>query len=323
MKYSKWFAAGPSASSQAKAFQLLFALASIFMPMGSKLAAQALSAAPKPLTNQIHIRFKPKGERAPLSYELLHGVPVFPAQINGQDVWAMLDDRITGSLIDAQFARSHGLKVAAASGQFRTPTGTLERHAAYDVEVTLPGQIEIDGSFSVVDLSFAAKVTGRPISLIIGKEYFDDLEFLITPFNHEIQVGPSGTLKLRADTPSVVLKNDRPQVDATINGEPVTLTVDLGYQGNVALTDAAWTKLHLTSAGLDKTAHLDGNFEAAKTTTVGEVALGAVQFRDVRVISQRTFAEDADGYIGFGLLSQFNFALDVKGGRLWMISKVK
>ena len=283
--------------------------------------AEPLSVSSSVTRYQIAVQFAPKGERKPLTYELLHGVPVFNAQINGEKVWAMVDDRVTRSVIDARFAKSHGLKLAAASGQFKTPNGRLERQIASDVSINIPGQMSVQTNFSAVDLSFAEKVAGRPISLIVGKEYFDDLEFLFTPGNQHIQLGPSATLHLPADTPGVALVNDRPQIETTINGQPAILTVDLGYQGSVALTDAAWKRLGLISSGLEKTATLDGKVGKSKITSISEVQLGSVLFRDVRALSIKTLADDGDGYVGFALLSRYNFALDMKGRHLWLISK--
>ena len=117
-----------------------------------------------------------------------------------------------------------------------------------DVAVVVPGQFAATVPLSAVDLGFPSKADGRPIALVLGREYFANLVFLIQARSRTFQVGPSGSLRLPVGTPFVSLANGRPQVEADVGGEKLMLTDDLGYNRELALGPAAWSKLKLGQA---------------------------------------------------------------------------
>jgi hypothetical protein len=145
---------------------------------------------------------------------------------------------------------------------------------------------------------------------------------LFTPHARHLEFAPSGTLDLPADTPHLVLQDDRPRVEVTIAGRPAVLTVDLGFNGDIALSERAWTTLGLNAlpAAVGRAANANGRIFAMSSAVVGEVTLGSTPVRDVKVTLQPVFPDDGDGFIGLGLLSRFTFALDVPARRLWLIA---
>ena len=273
-------------------------------------------------STRFDIRFAPRAERHPVPYEQVRGTALFKAQVNGREVWAMLDNRVTSSVIDAAFARSLGIELDTLAGRFRTPSGSLERWRVPEVAIRVPGQISMQRPMFAADLSFLSAVTDRPVSLLMGNEYFDGLAVLFTPHDRTIEFAPSGTLDLPADTPHLALQDDRPRVDVTIAGRPAVLTVDLGFNGEIAVRESAWTALGLTElpATTGRAANANGRVFAMSSAIVGEVALGSTPVRDVKVTLQPVFPGDGDGFIGLGLLSRFTFALDVRARRLWLIA---
>ena len=78
-------------------------------------------------STRFDIRFAPSAERHPVPYERIRGTALFKVEVNGREVWAMLDNRVTSSVIDAAFARSLGIELDTLAGRFRTPSGSLER----------------------------------------------------------------------------------------------------------------------------------------------------------------------------------------------------
>lgn len=292
---------------------------------GAHSAANAQSGAdPSVQHYKIDIHFVTGKDRKPVPYEMNDGVLLFQAQINGQAVWAMLDNESGDSLIDAAFARTHGLTLGPPLGPLRTPGGTLERRRVEGVRLSIQGQASFTAPLSAADLSFASRVAGKPISVVLGKEYFESLGFLIDPRSKELQFGPSGSLTVPATIPYVELLNDRPQVEVRVNGHPAVVTVDLGYNGTLSLNDAAWAELGLNDAPSTnaKSANFDGRFREMKSTRVDEVSLGPETRHDVDVRLDRSFPEDGDGIIGLGFLSKFIFAIDEKSRRIWFISGV-
>jgi predicted aspartyl protease len=287
-------------------------------------SAQVPAAGPGITSYEVDLHFFPAAERKPAPIEIVNGIILFKAQVGGKDVWATLDNRSVDSLIDLAFARSNGMKLGPPIGDLRTPTGALKRRRVQDADITIPGQVRFRAPLSAVDLSFPSKMAGRPISLVLGREYFENLGFLIDPRDGQLKLGPSGALRVPPTIPSVVLKNDRPQVDITIDGKPAVVTVDFGYNGFVALNQAAWDRLKLDQSPTiqKETAHAEGEVHYVKSTIADKVTMGpaAVSKADVRL--EDGFPEDGDGIVGMSFLSKFIFSIDEKSRRLWFISGV-
>lgn len=119
----------------------------------------------------------------------------------------------------------------------------------------------------------------------------------------------------------IALLSDRPKLGVVIDGVALQVTLDLGYNGAFALSDDAWAK-----AGLDKlpsierkSARLEGTIFTVPHTTASSVKVGTKTFANVDVSRQPVLADDGDGMIGLGFLSRFDFALDIKAGKLWLI----
>ena len=101
--------------------------ASVLLPF-STVSAEQPAADPPPSTVQFDIRFVPREERKAVPYELVRGTVTFKALVNGHEVWAVLDNGSSSSLIDEAFARSLGLQfIPVTGGPLVTPTGVLER----------------------------------------------------------------------------------------------------------------------------------------------------------------------------------------------------
>jgi hypothetical protein len=312
---------------------LRYWISAILVTCGLSLAATAAVGRARPQTEaasntrfNVNLKFPTLKERAPVRFELVNGVLVFRATVDGKEVWAILDNRLESSLIDSGFARTAGISLGPTIGPMRTPTGSLPRQLTSYVQINVPGQISINARLSAIDLSFLAKATGRPISLALGKEYFGNLLFLIKPSNNTFQLGPSGAnLNTPANVTPIALLSDRPKLAVVVNGVALQVTLDLGYNGTIALSSEAWIK-----TGLDKqpsiqrkSARLEGMIFTVPHATASTVQLGAARFTNMDASRQPVLPDDGDGMIGLGLLSLFDFALDIKAGKLWLISKAR
>src|SRR6478735_6252062 len=112
-------------------------LAAAFLAPCAPASAQALDSAAS--ETRFAIRFVPRAERRPVPYESVRGTALFRAEVDGREVWAMLDNRVTSSVVDAAFARSLGIALDTPAGRFRTPSGSLERWRVPDVAIRVPG----------------------------------------------------------------------------------------------------------------------------------------------------------------------------------------
>jgi len=285
-------------------------------------AAQQPTTQPAP-TQRVTVQFVTGPERKPVSYEMGEkGVPLFRVRVEGQEVWAMLDNGAGRTVVDIGLARSLGLDPAPSLEPFETPTGPVEKWTISQAAIDIPGQMSMRAPVSAIDLTALSQLIGRPVSLIVGKEYFDNLEVVVQPANHQILFAPSGGVQLPASTPYLPIEGEYPKVALTIGGEPLTLGIDLGANGDVKLGSEAWSRL-----GLDRSPTTEGHSANAAgrattriSTMVDDVVIGSTSLDGVEVSLGTIFAGQGDGIIGFGLLSRFIFALDVKARRLWLLA---
>jgi predicted aspartyl protease len=258
---------------------------------------------------------------------------LFKAQIEGREVWALLDNGCDFTVIDRRFAKARGLRVGRPVGLLRTATGSLEHSIVSDVDIVIPGQARLRGAFFAADLSMASRSLGKPIALILGKEVFRDTAVLIRPSENSFEFWPSTALSLPPEAPrlplpkdarELVLKNDVPQLDILIAGKPAMLTVDLGSNDVIALSEAAWARLglnnHATTVG--QSVGAEGRPVATRTTVVSDISVGSVPGFEASVTEKPILAAMGDGLIGMGYFRHFNFAIDLKARRLWLISPV-
>jgi predicted aspartyl protease len=289
----------------------------------SALQAQQPPADPAATDIKFTARFVPRDQRHPASYELANGTATIKALVNGREVWVMLDNGASMTLIDEAFARSLGLQTVplAGAGLF-TATGRLERSRVTErVDIVIPGQVSMQAPVVAANLAGVSAITDRPISLVLGKEYFKVMLFMFIPRSREVHLRASGSLQIRADTPYLVLQDESPQIEVMIDGRPVVLTIDLGFNGQIALSQHAWSRLGMGDSPTMASRVIDarGSATSTVTATVDEVSLGSRHTKDVKVSLSPALLVERDGFIGLGLLSRFNFALDIKARRLWLI----
>ena len=297
-------------------------------PVDYQLGTAARSADSKPpasrkIDYKLQIALLPSAQYRPVPYELFHGVLLFQARLDGQDVWAMLDNGSGTTVIDAAFLRSRGFALGSPLDKVRTPTGSIDRWRAPDVPIEVPGEMTISGAAFAADLSSIAKLSGRPISVVLGKELFDNLVLLVRPAQRNFVLAPSGSFTPSADARTVELKGDKPQLTATIDGQSLLLALDLGDAAKVTLGKSAWASLGLDDKATlqGRSANVDAKLYSTKETYVDRVKLGPVLVEHVLVTQAPELPEDGDGRLGLGFLSQFTFAIDVKKRTLWLMPK--
>jgi hypothetical protein len=119
----------------------------------------------------------------------------------------------------------------------------------------------------------------------------------------------------------MALHNDRPQVEVLIAGRPAELTIDLGSGGEIALRQEAWDRLGIGEfpTSPSRSVNPTGVITNSIAAEVDHVSLGPRIVKDVDVALTPSLPDRRDGYLGFGLLSRFNFAIDIKARRLWLI----
>jgi predicted aspartyl protease len=269
-------------------------------------------------------------KRKPAPFELARDHILFEVQVEGRTVWAMLDNGAGRTVIDAGFAKSVGLKASAPVGQARTVTGALDSSLVSDVHIVIPGQVGIEATLGAIDLSFSSKMMGRPISLVVGKEVFQNLAVAVLSSRKTLEFWPSTAdnlppqvprLKLSPSAGPIILDNDTPQIRGAIGGKPVVLAVDLGDPNMIAVSKAAWHRLGLDNSAtiIGESAATDGRPIRTKTTMVSAVRIGWANGSNAAVTLLPVLPEHGDGRLGIGFFRHYDFAIDLRARRIWLL----
>jgi hypothetical protein len=285
--------------------------------------ADVAQAQPQPevsrtLALQVQIHFPPPGESKPVSFELVHNHLLFRAMVEGHEVWALLDNGLAGSAVDSGFAKLADLKLGPPAGRALTATGSLERRLVTDVRFEIPGQMEVRAPLQAIDLSVVSKLSGRPVSLIIGKDYFDILAFFVSSTTSTFQLAPSGAMHVPPGTARLDLKNGEPQRDVMIAGKTAVVTPDLGSDLAIGLSASAWNRLGLSATAEGKLVGANGRTASTMLAIVDTISIGPIWARNLRVTVAPMLPSTGDGIIGMGFFSRYDFVIDQKARHIWL-----
>jgi hypothetical protein len=292
-----------------------------------------LWAQSQPVPSQDQLRAQMEmdpAKRKPVPFELVANHILFKAQVNGRDVWAMLDNGSGRTVIDTGFARASGIQLGEPSGQLQTVTGAfVPVRRVPDVGITIPGQGNFQATLLTMDLSWVSRGLGRPISLVVGKDLFEALAFVVRPSSGTFEFWPNTTavlppqvprLELPAGAAPIILANDVPQIQVSIGGKPALLAVDLGDGNVVSVNEKAWLRLGLGSAATIKgtSVGFDARPVATRTTIVGTMIVGPATGYDVSVTAGPDGPDGGDGRLGMGFFAHYDFAIDLLARRIWL-----
>lgn len=282
-----------------------------------------LSSPPAAAGIPVTIRYLSGPERKPQSFEFIGNLIFFKARLADRDVWMLLDNRATRSLIDTGLAKSLNLKVEALEGRtIRTPTGALPYNIAMDVPLLVPGQMETRLPMATVDLRRLSGVINHPIEAVLGADLIGRSLLGIDPEKMTIQFAPAGAT-MRMPVEAIALASSRPQLDVMVGGKPVRLTIDLGFNGALALTPEAWARVGPKDLQMQKgfTVHAEGQVYAHERTMLPQVEIGGVAHRNISVAVRTVLPGDGDGMIGMGLIGRFVTLLDTRSAKIWLVPR--
>lgn len=287
------------------------------------LFAQMAVLAPAAAQTAEPFTFVPQVQRAPVQYETVKGRVIFRARLAGREVWALLDNRADFTLIDLAFARNTGLSLA---GEGRSVVGagggTLASKWVADVPLAIAGQFEARMQMRGLDLSATSKVLGYKIELVLGGDALMQLALRIDPFRHTFHLTPSGMMDLTGANEAIGLQGRRALVEVRIGGKPATVSIDLGSNGGLALTEAAWKRMGATGRHLGTGTVTGGTGEPydVEVMEVDEIAIGALSVHKVNTSLEPARPGTGDGIVGMAVLGKFVIVMDLGAGKLWLIA---
>lgn len=285
----------------------------------------ALQAGSEPQTgltaSPISIRFPGRSRSAPTHYEPLGGLIVFKANVEGREVWALLDNGAERSLIDATFAEETGSTIGPPNGTIITPSGSIPKRRVSDVSLEVPYSFAVDlPAVAAMDMEPISQLLGRDIDFVLGGDLLRFFILAINPSQRTFRVGPSGAARMGPDAISTAVDPDSAQIELLIGGEPVRLMIDLGSNAALTLSPEAWGRVAPSDVETRQTSVADGNgrIEQITAAVAPEVTVAGMLVRDVRVNIRPVRPDVADGFVGNGFLDRFSLLLDLGQGRLWL-----
>jgi hypothetical protein len=278
-------------------------------------------AAPQPGKDMSQIRMVPQEKFALAPFEIAGGVMIFRVQIAGRDAWMMLDNGSGRSAIDTGFAATAGMKVEDTNYFVTTLANEkIPMRRVADVAITVPGLVQLQGPMPAIDLSGLTATTGRKIDGILGADYLGQLALAIDFDMKRFALVPSGVFKpLPALQEFPLTSGAKPQVEVTVNGQKLSLTVDLGMDATLALTPEAWKRVAPPDTPVvDREAlAIDGTVRPQSGVLPG-AAIGAFAVDKPEVLIMPFRPDFGDGQVGLGFFRHFPTIIDLKTHRLWL-----
>ncbi|WP_433911281.1 aspartyl protease family protein [Sphingomonas yabuuchiae] len=296
----------------------ILAIASVAAPTHAAPSANA-QATPE-ATLEHSITFLSEANSSPTPIDTSDDVVFLKVTVNGHDAWAMLDNACGHTVIDLTYAKSIGLTVGSIVGKLDLGAASLDERLVKGTSIVVPGQVTFNGSVVAIDMQPFSRLVGRPVQAIIGGDYLDRMAVLIQNSRKQMILAKSGDITPRVKVATLPLI-DGNQVFAKINGQAVSLKVDMGYNGTIRLSDRAWARVVPTgtSAKEGKTASLDGVARTGRSVSNASLVLGQVSVNPISVSVGEKLPGTSDGLLGMTFLSKADFILDVDQKKLFLI----
>ena len=259
---------------------------------------------------------------APITFENHQNVVFFKGNINGSEAVILLDNAADFTTVDDGFARRVGLKPDESTKTIDTGTAIIEAKTIKDVSLDVPHHIAISGTFVSRDLQPLARLMNHRIDAILGGDVINAHALGVINTQSKLYILPSGRIRPKAGSVVVPLSNGS-EVSAIINGVPVSLYVDFGFNGSISLSPGSWGRV----VGADKYTRGsrftggEGNILESKKAFGNTVEIGGYALQNIDISRMPSRPRGVDGLLGVDILSRFDVVLDVPANRLALIPK--
>ena len=246
------------------------------------------------------------------------------ARINGHDTPVVLDSGAGATAVDRAFARSiglpHGTKIQAQG-----TGGAAEAELVSGVTLQLGAMRFEKMTVAVIDLQPVARGLGRPVNVILGREFFNSAVVSVDWTASTMKVISPKAFTPPRNARAIALGTLGPfhTVPVSIAGEPeITAMLDIGNGGAVALPRAYWEK----RPDLAKLPFADsrgggvGGLHPFRAVTLPQVAFGGRTFTNVPAELGESDEHEANRppNVGIDMLKPFRATLDFGRSRLYL-----
>ena len=245
---------------------------------------------------------------------------VFPMTVDGKPAEAWLDSGASATVLDMAFAKKLGIEL----GQAITARGvagqvTDVRLARADLvagDLAMPGRRIV-----VMDLSNIARITHRPVEVLLGRDVFDQAVVDIDFEGRKLELIPRDAFRPPSGAP-VPLKPsaDLRSLPIEVAGTPMQAILDLGNSGGL-LIDREFADHYRLFDGRPLSNDLGVGAEGAREQALAEldkVSVGGMRFDRVPTVATAGLSSRAPANVGIEILSRFHLTIDYAGDRIWM-----
>lgn len=249
-----------------------------------------------------------------------------PARVNGVETDGVLDSGAEMTVIDDDLARRAGL-IGAGDLDAEGTAGVQAAQLATGVSLQIGGVSADNMSVVILDLdAIGGKLLGRPIPLILGKEFFNDLIVDIDYPGRRIAFHDPDNWRYEgsgAVTPVTPLDGLR-AIEIRVEGKsPILAAFDTGQASALTLFERYAEREGLLNdrAVSDRLTGGVGGTATERVLSVSSVAIGDVMLRDVPVgvpvSAEGAFDTDRhQANIGAGVFKRFRLIVDYPASRI-------
>ena len=259
-----------------------------------------------------------------IPFELFRGNRVtVTSKLNGHDTRTVLDTGASITTVDKAYARSIGLP-AGQKVTARGAGGIVEAELLNNVTLEIGGMRFENATIAAMDLSEVSQQLGRPIPLIVGREFFNTTAVEFDWANQRLNLTPSDQYSPPAAATVMPLERRGPFnfVKLSVAGlAPMDALLDLGNGGALKLPSDYWSKqpvlANLRYAN-DMSGGVGGMHEV-RFATVPTVDFAGRRFEAVPTMFGRDSQGNQPQYganLGIGMLKQFDLTLDLGRDRI-------
>jgi hypothetical protein len=259
---------------------------------------------------------------APITFENFRNVLFFKGSINGSEAVILLDNAADFTTVDDGFAKRAGLKPDKPTKTINTGTAKIEAKTIKDVRLDIPRHIAISGTLMSRDLQPLARLMNHRIDAILGADVINAHALGVINTQNKLYILPSGRIKPKAGSVVAPLSNGG-EVYGIINGVPVRLYVDFGFNGSITLSPDSWSRVIPSDSSTTGSRFTGGEGNVSKSIKSfgNTVEIGGYALKGIAISLAPSRPRGVDGLLGVDILSRFDVVLDVPASRLVLIPR--
>ncbi len=252
-----------------------------------------------------------------------------PGTVNGVPIRVVVDSGAQMTAIDRGLAQRLQLPQTAGALPLLAfgVTGAPTISHTVKLQLGLPGLAVSDLRAAVLDLEGLGKLTGRPFSMLLGRDVLRHLALEIDYPRRRVAFHRTGGQAPTLDAITLPLKvvGGAPTLQVRVDGsDPINVLVDTGASTSLALSQDAARKAGLLAPGrASTTAHSIslGGLSLDQVVVAQTVDVGGLTLREtpVQIYVPAARGKAPDGLLGAGLLRRYLTVLDLGAGQLFLV----